>query len=203
MKKIIFISLLLLAISISANENKAAKKEAKILDFPTTWRYEKIPFPLDFAPKIAYKGFEELRFAPGMFKPKKQDFFTYIFTFWVEGKVHELRLIEDLHKYYEGLYKAVATSRKLKADAKVKATLKKDKKQPYKNVIFYQVQIDWVEPFVTSQQQKLHFKIYTGYDNKAKRGYIFPAASPQVTTHKIWQELDKLTTQFLQARGVK
>ena len=36
---------------------------------PTGFRGETIPFPLDFAPGLAHKGVEELRFAPGFVDP--------------------------------------------------------------------------------------------------------------------------------------
>ena len=36
---------------------------------PEGWRHERLAFPLDFAPDIELEGYEELRFAPGMFDP--------------------------------------------------------------------------------------------------------------------------------------
>ena len=44
-----------------------------------TWKYEKLELPLNFAPNLPYQGFEELKFAPGMFKPNTNDYFSYIF----------------------------------------------------------------------------------------------------------------------------
>jgi len=37
---------------------------------PQGWRSEVIRFPLDFAPSLAHRGYEDLRFPPGMFDPK-------------------------------------------------------------------------------------------------------------------------------------
>jgi hypothetical protein len=36
---------------------------------PEGWKRETIPFPLDFAPGLSFRGVEELRFAPGFFDP--------------------------------------------------------------------------------------------------------------------------------------
>jgi hypothetical protein len=36
-----------------------------IFPLPQNWGTEKINFPITFAPKIAFKGVEELRFTPG------------------------------------------------------------------------------------------------------------------------------------------
>jgi hypothetical protein len=33
---------------------------------PKGWRFERIDFPLPFAPDLPHRGFEELRFAPGI-----------------------------------------------------------------------------------------------------------------------------------------
>ena len=41
---------------------------------PAGWRFERIDFPLDFAPDIEHEGFEELWFAPGMFAPESDTF---------------------------------------------------------------------------------------------------------------------------------
>ena len=59
---------------------QAQEEAAKILTGPADWRYEHIEFPLDFAPELAYKGFEELRFSPGMFDTSTTDYFTYAFV---------------------------------------------------------------------------------------------------------------------------
>ncbi len=58
-----------------------------ILKTPTDWRYEKIDLPLDFAPSINYNGFEELRFAPGMFDREAEKYFTYVFVISIEEVV--------------------------------------------------------------------------------------------------------------------
>ncbi len=42
----------------------AQDKNSSLLPVPEDWRFEKIDFPLDFAPDLDYQGFEELRFAP-------------------------------------------------------------------------------------------------------------------------------------------
>ena len=58
-----FTILVAFSIGVKAQENKP-----EILMEPSTWEFEKFPLPPSFATAITYKGFEELRFAPGMFK---------------------------------------------------------------------------------------------------------------------------------------
>jgi len=75
------------------------------------WKTETIPFPLDFAPQLAYKtGHEELRFSPFFGKSDRPLFFTYAFL-WVLPDTAELTregLEHDLTLYFDGLMKAVA-----------------------------------------------------------------------------------------------
>ena len=49
---------------------------------PDGWRGETIPFPLGFAPELAYQGVEELRFPPGFLDPGASHFWSYAFV-WI------------------------------------------------------------------------------------------------------------------------
>ncbi len=75
------------------------------LPLPDGWRSETIPFPLSFAPSLPYTGVEELRFAPGMFVQGAEDFWSYVFCWWVpEGTPLDSKLLEaDLATYFAGL----------------------------------------------------------------------------------------------------
>lgn len=89
------------------------------------WRTERIPFPLDFAPTLAYTGYEELRFSPDFGKPDRPLFFTYGFL-WVipESIALERGAVErDLKVYFDGLMKSVAESKKLAAPVDTRVTL--------------------------------------------------------------------------------
>ena len=86
---------------------------------PARWKKETIPFPLEFAPAIAHRGTEELRFAPGMFKPAVPGYWSYAFVWWVEDR--ELQSWEslqgELNAYFQGLITSVAAGKKLKIAA--------------------------------------------------------------------------------------
>lgn len=75
---------------------------------PDGWRAETIPFPLDFAPSLPYRGVEEIRFAPGFFKPAQPLYFTYSFVWVVDGAPAFADLSGDLRTYFAGLAKAVS-----------------------------------------------------------------------------------------------
>jgi hypothetical protein len=50
--------------------------KATVLKEPADWRFERLPIPPQFAPDIRINGFEEVRFAPGMFDVVSNYFLT-------------------------------------------------------------------------------------------------------------------------------
>jgi hypothetical protein len=80
---------------------------------PEGWRSETIPFPLEFAPELAYRGVEELRFAPKFFDASSPTYFTYSFVWLLEDgpAFGAAPLAHDLDVYFTGLARAVAPSK--------------------------------------------------------------------------------------------
>jgi hypothetical protein len=72
---------------------------------PEHWGPETIPFPLPFAPELAYAGVEELRFMPHFFTPSAEGYFSYSFAWLLDGDlaVSGDQLGRDLTTYYSGL----------------------------------------------------------------------------------------------------
>lgn len=76
---------------------------------PAGFRSETIPFPLEFAPAIAQRGAEELRFAPGFFDPAAPGYWSYAFV-WRTADPAALEgdaLGAALTLYFRGLIDAV------------------------------------------------------------------------------------------------
>jgi len=185
-------------------EKKAQKKQPDpfVFNTPKNWRSERIPFPLSFAPTIKHKGFEELRFAPGMFKLKDETYFTYVFLMWLEGKpkINAATLKDDLTKYYKGLCKVVAESRKLKLDlSKISLDvylIRKRVKRFNHSVAAFQAEIDWYDPFVTGKPLRLYFEIEVWECDKTNHYAIFACTSPKDRDHKLWKQLRKIMSDF-------
>lgn len=80
---------------------------------PAGWRSETIPFPLEFAPALAHRGVEELRFAPGMFDPAAPGYWSYAFVWWLEDQAPQdaASLAAELTDYFRGLLTSVAADR--------------------------------------------------------------------------------------------
>jgi len=76
---------------------------------PEGFRQETIPFPLDFAPTLAHKGAEELRFAPGFFDPAAPGYWSYAFVWRTEdpAALDAAAVGAELTAYFRGLIAAV------------------------------------------------------------------------------------------------
>lgn len=76
---------------------------------PAGFRSETIPFPLEFAPGLAHKGAEELRFAPGFFDPAAPGYWSYAFVWRTEdpAALDAATVGAELTAYFRGLIAAV------------------------------------------------------------------------------------------------
>jgi hypothetical protein len=82
---------------------------------PEGFRGETIPFPLEFAPGIAHKGVEELRFAPGFFDPAAPGYWSYAFVWRTEDPAAPDPgvIAGELTAYFRGLIDAVDQAREI------------------------------------------------------------------------------------------
>lgn len=169
---------------------------------PEGWRTERMPFPLGFAKDLDYKGHEDLRFAPGMFKAEAPDYFSYAFVMWLDGAMsfEPASLEKDLLKYYKGLCSSVAKSKKLDLDLSriaVQVTKQKDKGvlggEPAESL---QARIDWYDPFVTGKPLTLHLELWGRDADGGKRSCLFALASPKEKSAPIWESLRTIQAGF-------
>jgi hypothetical protein len=179
------------------------------LPTPKGWRNERLKLPPDFAPKMKLKGVEDLRFAPGMFDPKSESFFSYLFLLQVEGKskLTDELLQSELLKYYQGLAKSVLAGRNIKvSESKFKLSLKpikaKQVNQP-KSLVEYSGDLKWIEPFATAKPQTLLFEIQTWHNNDSKQNLIFVCVSPKGKKAEIWKQLHSIRASFFKASGIE
>ena len=82
---------------------------------PAGFRSETIPFPLDFAPRLAHRGVEELRFAPGMFEPEQPGYWSYAFVWRTEdpAALDAAAVGAELTAYFRGLIEAVDQAKQI------------------------------------------------------------------------------------------
>lgn len=163
----------------------AQNKEGIILKTPTDWRYEKIDLPLDFAPSFDYNGFEELRFAPGMFNTKAEKYFSYAFVIAINEnvKLPKRKLKQFLHSYYRGLSQTVANSKKIEIDSSNITVSLKRRKNIYSGKVLY------LDTFNSGEKVVLNIAIEVINNKQTNTTYIIGLVSPKPKNSSIWSEL--------------
>ncbi len=93
----------------------ASPKPPAAWPVPAGWRSEIIPFPLEFAPALAHRGKEEIRFPSGFFDPAAGDDWSYAFVWRLDdpAQLDAAALGAELTAYFRGLVAAVDTEHRI------------------------------------------------------------------------------------------
>jgi hypothetical protein len=169
----------------------AQQAKPQILKEPANWEFERFPLPPVFAPAIPYKGAEELRFSPGMFKKDSADYFTYIFAAELNDitTISETEIKDYLLSYFKGLCGATARDRKLAIDTtQISVVIKKNKHAPVGETI-YDATVNLFGVFADGAPVKLNMEINSVVNGRSKKLYLFFIASPREKNDPVWIEL--------------
>ena len=166
---------------------------------PKNWTKELIVFPLDFAPSIQNRGFEDIRFSPGWGDSTSYQKWAYAFVWWLNDSttITEDQLKTELEAYYTGLSKRRAIAEKQDTSAfraaqalvQKTTTLKGEIETFYATVFFYDAQ-------VTKKPGELYFKIYHKDCQDKTRTLLFFEVAENSYTAPVWLELDKINEEF-------
>lgn len=166
------------------------------LPTPDGWRTETIPFPLGFAPELDYSGVEELRFAPGMFTPGAEDYWTYAFVWWIpiDTDPGVERLQADLEAYFFGLTRVVARGNGFDPgnptyEAKLSRIDEGDPGRLRGRVLTF-------DAFAARKPVELNVRIdNVACKKQGQRALVF-LLSPQAEEHAVWLALKKIGGGF-------
>ncbi len=171
-----------------------AQDESLLAPLPEGWRREHLEFPLEFAPDIEYRGFEDLGFAPGMFDPKSDSYFSYALALRLEGdvEVDERTLTRFLESYYQGLCRAVVEGRGFDRDAStVRASVRREGAD-------FRANVEMFDPFVTGDPLTLQLDLSTHAAPRATE--VLGLASPLPQDASIWGELRAIAEAWRERR---
>jgi hypothetical protein len=145
------------------------------------WRHERIALPPEFAPTLP-AGVEELYFAPGMFEPASDSYFTYVFSlaFAAPQRVDADGVRALLDTYYRGLIGAVAKARSLEGiePSSIRARVERSGDG-------FGATVDIVDAFVTARPVTLHMGL------RVQPRCVVAAVSPQPPGAPIWRDLER------------
>lgn len=171
----------------TASATSAATDTSFTWPVPAGWRSETIPFPLGFAPTIAHRGTEELRFAPRFFDATSPTYFTYAFAFVThdEAPITADVLAADLTTYFHGLASAVTHAPS--DPALHDATIAQAKDGVLRGTVHT------IDAFGDQRRLTLHLEASTR--SCGDRQIVVASLSPR-TDEAIWTELGALRAAF-------
>jgi hypothetical protein len=174
----------------------AQETTPQLLKGPATWEFERFALPPVFAPAFPYKGAEELRFAPGMFKKEAGDYFSYAFAAQLDSvsSFSKDDLQNYLLTYFKGLCMATARDRKLVIDD-TKIAVSIEKKKSMSNI--YKASLDVFGVFADGSPVKLNAEIEVIKDSRYNKFYLLFIASPREKTDPVWKDLYKIRQDFV------
>ncbi|NIG56732.1 hypothetical protein [Chitinophaga sp. Cy-1792] len=164
------------------------------LSVPKNWSKELLSFPPDFAPTIPGKGVEELSFAPGWGDSKSPEYWSYCYSWLLDGKLtpDEAELKSSLTTYYEGLVKRNIGPRKIPADKvfPTQVKLKKDKSGHVFTGTIYM--LDYME----QKPVTLNVVVVRKDGVLPDKTVFFINVSPQPMEHRVWKQLNAIEASF-------
>jgi hypothetical protein len=162
------------------------------LKSPADWRFERMPVPPGFAPDVKFSGFEEARFAPGMFDNTSQTYLTYVLSLSLDGppQIDPPALKDFLEKYYRGLSLVLASRKGQSPDpAQMTADVTATASGFNAKVIFF-------DSFTDGRKVALNLEIREVKRPAVARTGLVILISPQPTDHQVWQKLREIGAQI-------
>jgi len=173
-----------------------------LLKGPADWRFEHLPIPPGFAPDIKWTGFEEARFAPGMFDTSSTNYFTYALAVSIKGTnaIGAPQLKEFLDKYFTGLSTAVGRRKNLKPDlAQLGAEVSPVKGSASATPAQFMATAPFFDTFNDGRKILLHFEITVHPQPAEEKTLVVLLISTCKSDDPIWTQLrtvrDTLITQ--------
>ena len=152
---------------------------------PDGWRFERLDFPLDFAPDLKLEGFEELWFAPGMFDAESESYFSYVLAMQIDNRSElDEASVKDLFQgYFFGLCRAVSESRQLQLELDKIAT------EVTRTEAGWQVDVAMFDAFGDGRELQLRLLVSRHKSPSGTGLVLLGLASPASADAAIWEEL--------------
>lgn len=170
---------------------------------PTGWGIERFQVPVSFAPAIRYTGVEDIRFAPGWAKADNEEYWSYTFLWWLNGKLTftEQIITRNLQAYYDGLLKVNTDSARYAAlnPEPAIANIRQISTQQNDKASF-EGHIRMTD-YMTLKPITLYCRFHLRYCKKARKTVLFHELSPQHFSHAVWKQLNQLWLDFTCAKN--
>lgn len=164
---------------------------------PEGWHAEMSRLPPAFAPDLPHDGFEASRFAPGMFEPGAEDFWSYAFVWWLEPEsvFTAESLSGELADYFRGLAAMILEARAVSPlEPSFRAELAE--LDPPSDSRRFEGVVETLDASVTLEQMTLNAEIEIFDCADQGRIAAFFKLSPQPRGHAVWSALQSVRDGF-------
>jgi hypothetical protein len=191
MKRFPLFALMMLGLGLAVD---AQDNTATLLKGPADWRFEHIPIPPQFAPTIKYTGYEEARFAPGMFSNQSTNYFTYALVVSVDGtpELGAVELKNFLEEYYQGLSMMVGRRKQLTPDRKLMSAVVTAAKSPSGEGNQFEAKLPFFDSFTDGRKIVLNMEIRVVAKPASKKSFILLLISPRGPDGEVWKKLREI-----------
>lgn len=182
MKKLFTLALLFCSATLAFAQES---KPETILNSSEGWRPEVFSFPLNFAPSINYKGLEDVRFAPGWSDTTANDYFTYMFVWYLDSdpKLNPNLLTDHMKAYFGGLMSDVSGRSDL---PDVVSTFKE------RSTGLYTGYVDTYDAFFKKSALKLYTSVHSSYCEKTGKYLVRFNFSPKNSDDPLWKKFEEV-----------
>jgi HEAT repeat protein len=158
---------------------------------PVDWRFEAMPLPPRFAPKVKWTGFEEIRFAPGVFDNSSPNYFSYVIALSVNGTsaIDAAGIKDFLETYFRGLLPRVGQRKGLTVNAsQIAAEIAPAQTKPKTNARC-QGTVAIIDTFTDGRKTTLNVEADVLPQEALKKTHVLLLLSPRARDSKIWKTL--------------
>jgi hypothetical protein len=179
-------------------ENPAAQPFGFLM--PRNWRFESFDFPLPWAPRLAYRGTEDIAFAPDFDDRAGSNYHSLVWFWWLEGRpeIDAGSLRASLLQYFQGLTAERGTSYhftpRLDQVAVTVAPPPSGSAPARAQAAVYHG--DAVTYDTHGQLITLHFDIEARLCTDAGRTALLFTLSPQPLDAPIWRQMESIRSTF-------
>lgn len=185
----------LLALAAMAMAQPRPNMTPTILKGPADWRFERMPTPPGFAPDIKLTGFEEARFAPGMFDNSSPNYLTYALVISADGApdLDSAALKDFLEKYYRGLSTGLGRRKGQSPDpAQMNAEVAKAPSGKGR----YNATVTFFDSFTDGRKVTLNVEARVVPQPAAKKTGLILLISPKPKDDAVWQTLREIDAKI-------
>jgi hypothetical protein len=168
------------------------------LKAPKGWGVEQFSLPPDFASAMMLKGVEDVRFAPGWAEHTSEEYWSYSYLWWIDGKpeVNAKSLQENLKVYYSGLVGENVKERKIAIDKVVPTEVSIAKTKPAAGDVQTFTGTIRMLDYMTQSPMVLNTIVHVKDCGAQNQTAVFIKISPKPHKHSIWQQMDNIKASF-------